>query len=219
MLVGSLNITPLAALSRPIAGVALSRRTNVDQEGTGTLIVTLPGSPKGAKENLETLLKVLPHALELAGGAKSRTTKVHQAIEKGQDGMKGIETKSQAAHPPSHSHSCGHSHESHSHSHDAPRSRTLMSQDPSVAIASRQRQSPWPLVSVQDALQLIFDNTPTTQIESISVDQDLVGHVLSDDVHSPKNIPNSPSTNIDGYAVRCSLLSFSSSPIHRFLLG
>lgn len=209
MLEGSLNITPLAALSRPVAGVALHRQFGTSGNGTGTLIVTLPGSPKAAKENLETLLKVLPHALELAGGAKSRTTEVHQAIEQGQDGLKAISaTPPPVAH--SHSHSCGHSHShSHSGSHHAPRSRTLLSQDPSVAIASRQRQSPWPLVLVKDALSLIFENTPLTQIETIPVDQNLVGHVLSDDVKSPKNIPSSPSTNIDGYAVRCKFHSFS----------
>jgi len=33
-----------------------------------TLIINLPGSPRGVKENLEVLLPVLPHALaKLAG--------------------------------------------------------------------------------------------------------------------------------------------------------
>jgi len=50
--------TPMAALSRAVVG---SRGS--------TLIVNLPGSPKGAIESLNALLPVLPHALEqLAGG-------------------------------------------------------------------------------------------------------------------------------------------------------
>jgi molybdopterin biosynthesis enzyme MoaB len=31
-------------------------------------VVNLPGSPKAARESLEVLLPVLPHAIELLGG-------------------------------------------------------------------------------------------------------------------------------------------------------
>jgi len=48
-------------MSRPAAGVR-----------NGTLIITLPGSPKGAKENLQSVLKMLPHACQQASGANSR---------------------------------------------------------------------------------------------------------------------------------------------------
>jgi molybdenum cofactor synthesis domain-containing protein len=50
--------TPMAALSRGIAG-ALG----------AALIVNLPGSPKGVSESLAAVLPVVPHAVELLGGA------------------------------------------------------------------------------------------------------------------------------------------------------
>ncbi len=58
MLQASLSVTPHAMLSRPVAGLRGS-----------TLIVTLPGSPRGARENLETLLAALPHGLALLRAA------------------------------------------------------------------------------------------------------------------------------------------------------
>jgi molybdopterin adenylyltransferase len=54
MRLASLQVTPHAMLSRAVAGIR--RRT---------LIVNLPGSPKGALENLQVILPVLPHAVEL----------------------------------------------------------------------------------------------------------------------------------------------------------
>jgi len=53
-----LKKTKNAILSRGRAGI----REN-------TLIINLPGSPKGVKESLEVILEVLPHALEMMRGA------------------------------------------------------------------------------------------------------------------------------------------------------
>lgn len=50
----SLKITPHAMLSRALAGI----RGKV-------LIINLPGSPRAAVENLQVVLPVLPHAVEL----------------------------------------------------------------------------------------------------------------------------------------------------------
>lgn len=50
----SLKITRHAMLSRGVAGIRGQ-----------TLIINLPGSPKAVRENMDVLLPILPHALEL----------------------------------------------------------------------------------------------------------------------------------------------------------
>jgi molybdenum cofactor synthesis domain-containing protein len=55
-----LRHTPMSMISRALAGV----RSRV-------LIINLPGSPKGVRENLSVVLPVLQHALELLAGERS----------------------------------------------------------------------------------------------------------------------------------------------------
>ncbi|KAL8287580.1 hypothetical protein RQP46_003438 [Phenoliferia psychrophenolica] len=229
MLSSSLRITPLAALSRPVAGVAVSPSSTT---GRGTMIISLPGSPKGATENLQCLLEILPHAIDLATGGSGRS--VHEQLEEGRRGRsgsvkEGAEVKSPEVVPTAvvkshehhhHSHSHSHAGHSHSHGHAAPTPRTVLSLDPSSA-ATRQRHSPYPLVPVRDALSLIFKHTYVTPVQSINLSEDLVGHVLAEDVAAAHAIPKLPTTNVDGYAVRSTdpigtykvVLSYPTSPL------
>lgn len=60
MRAAGLKATPRAMLSRAIAGIRGK-----------SLIINLPGSPKGVRENLETILPALPHGLAILKGEAS----------------------------------------------------------------------------------------------------------------------------------------------------
>ena len=49
--------TPMAVLSRSVVGLR-----------AGCLIINLPGSPRGVRECLDVVIKVIPHALEMVKG-------------------------------------------------------------------------------------------------------------------------------------------------------
>ena len=113
MITSSLTITPMAALSRPLAGV----RNN-------TIIITLPGSTKGATENLNAILPVLFHAVELARGGVNAGEKTHEKMKSSESSA--ISSASQTveksqnkhhSHPHPHHHHHHHHHKHHSKHH------------------------------------------------------------------------------------------------------
>ncbi|KAJ8604757.1 hypothetical protein MRB53_041662 [Persea americana] len=182
-------------MARPLAGV----RHN-------TLVVTLPGSPKGAVENLQAIIKLLPHACQQAAGSNSRTLHAGGVAQLEKDA--GVSSGSHS-HNHDHKHHHGHSHghsDKHTHGHAVPRAHTtaaerLASNDPTAGPTRRYRESPYPMLSVKDALDVIANNTPKPVAYRRPVDEDLVGHVLAEDVPAKESVPAFRASIVDGYAI------------------
>ncbi|THU91892.1 hypothetical protein K435DRAFT_829769 [Dendrothele bispora CBS 962.96] len=175
LLASSLKYTPLAALSRPVAGTIKN-----------TLIVTLPGSVKAVKENLDALLSngVIEHAIDLIKGGTGKQVHASMGTSHGHD------------------HHHHHHHHPRTHQeHQEPKSRVL-SHDPSLGVSTRNRVSPYPLVSLENALEIIDTTMQTLPIVTRQVNSQLKGHVLAEDVYAPANVPPKATTSVDGYALR-----------------
>lgn len=196
-------------MSRPVAGVINS-----------TIVITLPGSPKGAKENLVAIFRLLPHACLQAAGADSRD--LHKNGVKKLEAGAGLAAPAEVAAAPvnvpaqpvvparprsregkvkEHKHACGHDHGHatpvrHTSDSEAPKSN-----DPSAGPSNRHRSSPYPMLAVADALALIEEHTPVPTIVTTKVDTSLVGAVLAEDVTASEAVPAFRASIVDGYAI------------------
>ncbi|KAI9332381.1 hypothetical protein BDR26DRAFT_1010595 [Obelidium mucronatum] len=186
MLAAGLAATPLAALARPVAGV---RRRS--------LVLTLPGSPKGATENLAALLSVLPHAVELVRGGPTAGDATHAKMIK------------DAAHSHSHSHSHSH-HKSHVHvcHHTSDRVDVSekveafgLSSDLDATVANRVRKSAYPLIPFDQALKTVMEHATVLSPRVMKVSDSLAGHILAQDVKAVDPVPGYRASVVDGYAV------------------
>lgn len=189
-------------MSRPVAGVR-----------NRSVIVSLPGSPKGARENLEAIIKTLPHACVQAAGVDSR--QLHAGGVKKLEADAGIQGagQPQASSKVGYGHSHGHHHHHHHHGpgggghghgslvrHTKPDSNAL-SNDPALGPTRRHRESPYPMFAVEHALSLISEHTPEPEVLTLKVDENIVGSVLAEDVKARENVPAFRASIVDGYAV------------------
>ncbi|ANB11173.1 gephyrin [Sugiyamaella lignohabitans] len=178
MIQESLKITPMAALSRPVAGVMGK-----------CIVITLPGSPKGACENLTSIFPILSHALSLACGSSATPHGVSQKLQNVNS-----------------SHDVGHHKHNHphngacEHSHKGPKFYNR-SNDLSRPVTERARQSPYPMISVDEALDVINATVPTPRVEERNIDQTLIGYVIAENIYSTVNVPGYRASIVDGYAV------------------
>ncbi|KAI7850827.1 MoaB/Mog domain-containing protein [Circinella umbellata] len=177
-------VTPLLDRLTPgITHVLLSTSTHVtpfaalSRPVTGirkkSFIITFPGSPKACKENLSAILNILPHGLDLLKDKAS----------------------SSSHHKHHHHHSCVHRSDTHGH-HEG------LSVSLDTPVSQRARTSPYPLISVNEAEKLIANHAHTTEVISIPVSQELIGHVLAEDIKAVEAVPGYRASIVDGYAVR-----------------
>jgi gephyrin len=196
-----LTLISVAMMSRPVAGVRHR-----------SLILTLPGSPKGAKENLEAVINLLPHACIQAAGANSRA--IHAGGIKKLEAEAGVSSSSRPLpkKESAHKHDNHHHHHHHHHhegglgGHTLPKAHTSpderpQSNDPNAGPTRRYRSSPYPMLSVDDALKVVADEMPNPVIIEVPVSTYLVGSVLAEDVYAGEAVPAYRASIVDGYAV------------------
>ena len=194
MLAASLEVTPFAMMSRPVAGVR-----------NKTLLVTLPGSPKGARENLEAILKLLPHACMQAAGVDSRSLHAGgvQKLER-EAGVSASGGKTSANHDHSHHHHHDHGHGGHQvpKPHTTPSERPPQSNDPSAGPTQRHRSSPYPMLSVSEAIDQIITHSPDPQTTTLPLSSpQLIGSTVSSPIHAKEAVPAYRASIVDGYAI------------------
>ncbi|KAF0453061.1 MoaB/Mog domain-containing protein [Gigaspora margarita] len=163
MIKASLEKTEFAALSRPVCGI----RGN-------TIILTIPGSPKGAKENVQAILNVLPHAIDLVRGESGENVHAQLRVE---------------------SHECVHHDHKHGDKHQ------YLSTSLFGPVSQRKRKSPYPMITVAEALNIVAEHSNILSPIKVPVDENLIGMVLAEDVVARQPVPGYRASILDGYAV------------------
>ncbi|KAJ2869304.1 hypothetical protein GGI22_000335 [Coemansia erecta] len=189
MVVGSLKITPMAALSQITAGVV----------NDATVVLAVPGSKRGATENVQQILSVLPHAIDTLK-ARTGTRHLHAAAEEADEPTKGsIEISPKAL--------CGCSREEEGgimetkHRMESSFSAAGVSNDLGASVVHRARKSPYPMIPVSTALSLVLSSVSVMEPVDLLLSEIRPGHVIARDVVAQENVPGYPASVMDGYAV------------------
>lgn len=145
-------------------------------------------------ENLEAVVKLLPHACLQSAGANSRN--MHAGGVKGLEAEAGVSASGHSSHN-NHSH-----HHHHGHGHVVPKAHTVpQSNDPSAGPGRRYRSSPYPMLSVQEALQQISEHTPEPIVIEHPVNTSIVGSTVAEDIFATEAVPAYRASIVDGYAI------------------
>ncbi|KAJ1675045.1 hypothetical protein EV182_002039, partial [Spiromyces aspiralis] len=189
MVVGSLKITPFAALSQVSCGII----------GT-TIVISVPGSRKGSIENLQQVLPILPHAVATAKaeGGSSRLLHTSTGISVGHHPRHKQQQQQQQ---PSPHRGCRCERDDGSGNDSIGTAVDKLTTDPSTAVARRHRKSPYPLIPFDDALRIVLEHTPVLPAQKLPVGLGLIGSVLAKDAVAVEDVPGYRASIVDGYAV------------------
>jgi gephyrin len=91
-----------------------------------------------------------------------------------------------------------HHHHHHGHHH---RKHDTLSKDPSASVSGRLRKSPFPMISLQEALSIVDAQSKPLPTQTVRTGHALKNYVLAEDVFATKDLPSTRTTNVDGYAV------------------
>jgi len=70
-----------------------------------------------------------------------------------------------------------------------------------LLVSTRQRHSPFPLIPLAEALDVVANTVKALPVVTVRVDHTLRNHVLAEDVLAQMDLPTTRTTNVDGYAV------------------
>ncbi|KAJ1774369.1 hypothetical protein LPJ62_007112, partial [Coemansia sp. RSA 2167] len=166
MVVGSLKITKFAALSQVCAGLCGK-----------CVVLGVPGSTKGATENVQQVLDVLPHAVATAGANGTRHLHADEgaSVENVKAGKVNVEKVK-----------CGCSRmDEQDTAHDV----QGLSNDLEAGVARRARKSPYPMIPVDMALQQVLENIGKPRVERVPLGQIANGQVVAEDVVAREHVP------------------------------
>jgi len=144
-----------------------------------TIIVNMPGSKKAVAECFGFLAPVLGHAVDLMKNKATSVKKTHSDLQ-------GIPT-----------HSCPHGNSTSKH----------QGGNGAGGVAGRPRESPYPMISVEEAQTIVLDQCRALLSKDGSLGTERIsyldglGRILSQDITATDPLPPFPASMKDGYAV------------------
>jgi len=177
MISGSLAVTPMAALSRPAAGIRAS-----------TIIINMPGSSKAVKECFGFLKPVLNHAIDLVQNRSPAVKTIHSK-------MQGTTNEKREVDIPTHN--CPHQHVPEAVGvGGGVAARPRHSPYPMISVEEAQKL----VISKCDLLLKKVEELCVLDVEEVCFTTAL-GRVLAQHVHAQDPLPPFPASIKDGYAV------------------